>query len=169
MMLNRSLWVIVLTAGILLPLQHLVFAAPEAAVTAAKSDALPKQSMAAKDETMLKSEEKETETKELSGEVSAVGPSGIAVLYSKAKKSGSPIEIFLPFRGKIRFTGYKRYKDIREGDRVKLIYEETVDKGRRMLTEVVLLERAPEEEEEMIFEQVPAAESNAGAKEGERE
>lgn len=96
-------------------------------------------------------------TKTLSGEIGAVGPSGIALVYEKDEAQGTEKEMFLPFEDDVKLTRYNSRKDMGAGDKVTLTYDEHEDGSRRLLKAVTLLRKAPKEplpsEEEEVDEQ----------------
>lgn len=119
----------------------------------------PKPAVQAAPKVLVSKEEVRGEvkmvTKTLSGEVSAVGASGLALVYAIDSKSAASMEMWFPFESEIKLSGYKSKKEIKEGDLISVTYEEALDKSGRRLTGVTfkgkkpvpVQEELPEEEE----------------------
>lgn len=89
-------------------------------------------------------------TKTLSGKIGARGPNGIAVVYEKDEAKRSSKEMWFPYEGEVRLTGYETKADIGEEDLVTVTYNEAEDGSKRVLTGIKLdkkYEPPPEEEE----------------------
>ncbi len=82
-------------------------------------------------------------TKTLSGEISALGPNGIALEYAKDEVEGTSKEIWFPYEVEIKLTGYKAKTDIAAGDQVTVTYDEAEDGSKLMLTGIRLLKKQP--------------------------
>lgn len=95
--------------------------------------------------------------KTMTGEVSAAGPSGVAVIYEVDKKNASSSEIWFPFEGNVKLNGYKTARDIEAGDIVAVAYEEALDKSKRAVKSVTLKQKKAAEQEE-IQEETPEEE-----------
>lgn len=81
------------------------------------------------------------ERKNISGEVGASNNEGLALII-KTNNATTEREMWLPFAGGMRFNGYNDASDIKQGDRVNLVYEE--GGGKRLLREVTFSQSAPE-------------------------
>jgi hypothetical protein len=123
-------------------------ASGQAQEEAAASRALMSKEKAVKEKG---ADEVKMKTKTMSGEVSARGPSGIAVVYEKDKVKHSSKEMWFPYdlEVKIKLTGYKEKTDITEGDTVVITYDEAEDGSKKILTGIRLLKKKPQEEEVM--------------------
>lgn len=86
--------------------------------------------------------------KTFSGEVSAKGPNGIAIVYEKNAEERWSKEYWFPFEDEIKLLGYRSLKDISEGDKVTVGYEEAEDGSQRILKRIALSKKAPREIEE---------------------
>ena len=92
------------------------------------------------------------ETVKISGPLSAVSSSGIAVQYGNAK-DGAAQEIYLPLNGKTQFQRFQSPAQLKVGDTVQVVYErkfQEPEKGKMVYLdaaalEVVLLKQAPAE------------------------
>ncbi|MBI4430480.1 MAG: hypothetical protein HY587_02065 [Candidatus Omnitrophica bacterium] len=95
-------------------------------------------------------DEIEMKTKTLSGEVSARGPSGIALVYEKNDKKRASKEMWFPYEVEIELAGYKGKSEIAEGDMVTVTYDEAEDGSKRILTGIKLDKKydPPKEEDE---------------------
>ena len=99
---------------------------------------------------MSESEEK-TQYGEVTGSVSAVSKQGIAVEYSRTRKSSS--EMFLPLSDHVRLVRIRDLSQLKAGDTVQVRYEQAYKEdqdGKRITLkttaiEVALMKRAPEE------------------------
>ncbi len=105
--------------------------------------------LASKAEPLQKAEI-EMVTKTINGEVSAKGPSGIALVYEKNEKKRSSKEMWFPFELDLKLDGYQAVKDIQEGDMVKVTYEEAEDGSKRVLKGIRLEKKKPVEEEKPV-------------------
>ena len=65
--------------------------------------------------------------KTVTGEISGVSPTGIAVEYSLVSSSSS--EMFVPIDGKTRVEGVKSVRELQMGDTVKVDCQQTLRKG----------------------------------------
>jgi hypothetical protein len=95
-------------------------------------------------------DEVKMQTKTLSGEISARGPSGIALVYETDMAKRVSKEMWFPFEKPVKFNGYKDSSEISEGDRVTVTYVEAEDKSIRILTAVRLNKKAKPPQEEQI-------------------
>jgi hypothetical protein len=86
-------------------------------------------------------------TKTVSGEISARGPNGIALVYEKDDVKRSSKEMWFPYEGEVKLIGYKEKMDIGEGDSVTVTYDEAENSSKRTLTGIRLLKKKPPEEE----------------------
>ena len=88
------------------------------------------------------------ETLKISGPVSAVSSSGIAVQYGMGKDAAK--EIYLPISGKTQFQRFQSPAQLKVGDTVQVVYErkyQEPEKGKKvyldaMATEVTLVKQA---------------------------
>ena len=89
-------------------------------------------------------------TNTITGKVSAASSSGIAVQYGNGK-DGAAQEMYLPLNGKTQFQRFIKASQLKPGDTVQVVYEQTYkepEKGKKVYlgaaaTEVVLLKNAP--------------------------
>jgi len=85
----------------------------------------------------------------VTGEVSAISTSGIAVEFSGSGESVR--EIYLPLTGKTKFQRFANPAQLKPGDTVQVVYEQTYrepEKGKKIYlgataVEVTLLKQAP--------------------------
>jgi hypothetical protein len=106
----------------------------------------------------------EGRNKVMQGTVSGISSSGIAVEYEVNDKDGSSKEKWFPFVKGVNFNGFKKYKDLQLGDKVSVVYKESVDEKKRFLKGVTLVEKKPKPTaEELAAEK--AADAKAAAEE----
>lgn len=86
-------------------------------------------------------------TKNISGQISARGPMGIALEFEKNKEERSAREMYFPYEQELKLDGYKTKMEIQEGDRVTVTYEEAEDESQRLLKAIKFDHRKPAEEE----------------------
>lgn len=66
--------------------------------------------------------------KEVEGTISAVSPTGIAVVYKKDQAKGEEEEVFVPIeQGKVRLIHKKNLSEIGVGDTVKVLFSEVTE------------------------------------------
>lgn len=97
-----------------------------------------------------KEEKKEVKMlpKTMEGTVSARNFNGLALTYKTDKAEAASFELWLPYEPKMKFSGgYKSSKDVGEGDKVRVFYDEAEDQSKKLVTGVQLLKRKPKEEE----------------------
>ena len=85
--------------------------------------------------------EKKIETKIISGEIGARGPSGIALVYATNTKTRISTEMWFPYDSELKLVGYESKANVGEGDYVRATYDEMVDEGRRVLTGIELVKK----------------------------
>ncbi len=87
----------------------------------------------------------------VTGEVAAASSSGIAVQFGSSKEGAK--EIYLPLNGKTKFQRFGNPSQLKPGDTVQVVYEQTYrepEKGKKVYlgavaTEIVLLRQGPGE------------------------
>ena len=97
-------------------------------------------------------EKPKMETAKVSGKISAVSSSGIAVQFESSAKNGGR-EIYLPLTAQTKFEKVASAAQLKYGDTVQVVYEQKYrepEKGKKVLmgataTQVVLLKQAPAE------------------------
>jgi hypothetical protein len=100
----------------------------------------------------------------IQGTVSGISSSGIAVEYEVSEKDGSSKEKWFPFVKGVNFNGFKKFRDLQLGDKVSVVYKESVDEKKRFLKGVTLVEKKPKPTaEELAAEK--AADAKAAAEE----
>lgn len=106
--------------------------------------------------------------KEISGEVTVVGPSFIAVVYERDAKKGIEYEMALPIDKDIELVRKRNLDEIRVGDTVRVKYEET-QKGERITrrAKVITFVKPAKTKLESMSEEYDVA-PIGGLKEGER-
>lgn len=113
-----------------------------------QAKAMMKETLVSKTEPEIKMIEKT-----MSGEVSAKGPNGVAVVYEKDLKKRASFEMYFPFESNTTLTGYESKADIQEGDSVLATYEEAEDGSKRILLDLKLMKKKPAEVEEIDEEE----------------
>lgn len=86
--------------------------------------------------------------KELSGKIGAKNMNGIAVVYENDTVNKVSREMWMPFEEETYLDQYENLDSIQEGDQVRIIYDEDLAEGKRLLRGIALVRKAEVEIEE---------------------
>ncbi len=99
--------------------------------------------------------------KTVSGEITGRGSNGIALAYDRNPDQETAKEMWFPFAESIQLKGYKERREIKEGDHVKVFYQEADNGSSRVLRAIVNESTSGEQANQ-------AAPAPSGAKNGQK-
>ena len=102
--------------------------------------------------------------KSVKGIVSARNNYGVAVEYGVDPVRGE-LEMWASLNSKTKLSGIKKMSELQEGDTVEVRYKE-LDNGKKIFSDVALIQRKPKEEAETVPQLAPVAPKSSANKSG---
>jgi hypothetical protein len=96
---------------------------------------------AEQEEALEEAKDEEMVTRMLSGEVSAVSPAEITIVYDRIASIGLALKMSFPMNAGVKLAGYGTLSDIRLDDRVTVTYDEVSSKDVKTLTAIAFNKR----------------------------